>query len=86
MAIITTDDVEQQPSTFSIEPTEHQEASILNKVKSETLEENCLQNKLPIGENICMLFKSWSLIEILIFKYFSVKKTFLPPLKNRKSL
>lgn len=50
MAIITSDDVEQQSSTSSIEPVEHQEASIFNKVDFEILEENCLKDKLLIGE------------------------------------
>ena len=86
MAIITSDDAKEQSSTSSIEPVEHQEASILNNVDSKILEENPLQNRLPVGENLYMLFKNWSLIEILIFKYLSVKKTFPPLRKSRKSL
>ena len=74
MAIITSDDAKEQSSTSSIEPVEHQEASILNNVDSKILEENPLQNKLPVGENLHMLFKNWSLIEILIFKYFLLRR------------
>ena len=74
MAIITSDDAKEQSSTSSIGPVEHQEASILNNVDSKILEENPLQNRLPVGENLYMLFKNWSLIEVLIFKYFLLRR------------
>ncbi len=58
MAIITSDDAEDQSSSIpSIEPIAHQEASNLNKVDSEILEENSPQKEFLVGEDLHMLLR-----------------------------